>query len=586
MLRKPLATLIESTMLTSPRLSRLSDTSITDVSFNNRPSPRPQAAPGDGAAAVREPLPGLSLATHLLLPVAIFVITLLSIDFARITNLIPIVWPPPALVLAALLRHRFDWRNFGSIVFGAALAIAFANITVGNSPAFAATMTAANIFEAVLAFAALSACGVGAANLCSIRSLLVFVIVAGCVAPMLSATVAVMASGALHGMPWRTMWLNWYPAHALGLIILVPFLVSATAKELRRLDIEHRIGEVATILAFLFFIGAFASYFRVVLFIVVPTILFVTLRLGVVGSTMATLLVALFSCTFVVFGIGQPILTQVLLSDRIMALQIFLALTALWALSIASLLSERDKLLDDLSQANSRLEIESERKSHLVVGLRRHLSVAEERERLRLSHELHDQAGQSLVATILELNEIDALVDGRSRERLHAARKRMEEMGKTLHRIAWELRPPSIDDLGLRKALASYIADWGEQCGTAVDFHCDDLDLDAVPSEIGTAVYRVVQEALTNIVKHARQPANVGVVIRRSGATLQVTIEDDGCGFDVAAAQAKGRGDRGIGIDGMRERLSLIGGTLEIESAADAGTTLFARIALDGLRAA
>jgi signal transduction histidine kinase len=283
-------------------------------------------------------------------------------------------------------------------------------------------------------------------------------------------------------------------------------------------------------------------------------------------------------------GVGHPLLSQPELSDRIFALQAFLAITSFWALPTAALLTERDRLLADLSRANSRLMAESERISHLVIGLRRHLSIVEEKERLRLSYELHDQAGQSLIAAILELNEIEPLIFGPARHRLHLVRKKMEDMGKTLHRIAWELRPPSIDELGLRKALASYIADWGEQCGTEVDFHCDHPELDVVPNEIATALYRVVQEGLTNIVKHAQRPSNVSVVIRRSDATLQLIIEDNGCGFDVGAAGAKNGNHHGLGLDGMRERLSLIGGTLEVESAIGAGTTIFARIALDGQR--
>jgi signal transduction histidine kinase len=250
------------------------------------------------------------------------------------------------------------------------------------------------------------------------------------------------------------------------------------------------------------------------------------------------------------------------------------------------LLTERDRLLNDLSHANRQLTADSENKSNLVTGLRRHLSMAEENERLRLSHELHDQAGQSVVAAILELNEIDSLMSGPAHERLHLVRKKMEEMGKTLHRIAWELRPPSIDELGLRKALASYIAEWGEQCGTDVDFHCDDPKLDEVPNEIATTVYRVVQEGLTNIVKHARRPSDVSVVIRRLETTLQVIIEDNGCGFDIGAGRAKTGNQRGLGLDGMRERLSLIGGTLEVESAVGTGTTIFARVAIDGQRSA
>ena len=107
-----------------------------------------------------------------------------------------------------------------------------------------------------------------------------------------------------------------------------------------------------------------------------------------------------------------------------------------------------------------------------------------------------------------------------------------------------------------------------------------------MPGEIGTTVYRVVQEGLTNIVKHAQQPSNVSVVIRCVNATLQVIIEDNVCGFDVGAMTAKSGRYSGLGLVGLRERLILIGGTLEIESAIGAGTTIFARIALDGQRSA
>jgi signal transduction histidine kinase len=370
------------------------------------------------------------------------------------------------------------------------------------------------------------------------------------------------------------------------MIIVAPFLISVTSPAWYAQHLKQRLAEAGAVLAVVIAVCICATYFRPFIFMIVPAILFATLRFGLVGATLATLLTALIATGFVTAGVGEPLLSRTELSERILALQIILAFTSLWSLPTAALLTERDRLLGDLSLANTQLKVESEKKTHLVIGLRRHLSLAEEKERLRLSYELHDQAGQGLIAAILELNEIDAQVDGAARERLQLVRKKMEDLGKTLHRIAWELRPPSIDELGLRKALASYIADWGEQCDTEADFHCDDPNLDGLSSEIGTAVYRVVQEALTNIVKHAQRPSDVSVVIRRANATLQVIIEDNGCGFDVGAMTVKSGSYRGLGLDGMRERLLLIGGTLEIESAMGTGTTLFARIALDGQRSA
>jgi len=454
----------------------------------------------------------------------------------------------------------------------------------GNNLAVSATQAVANIAEVAIVSAFLSIFKIGASNLTTFRNLLIFIVVAGGVAPLISAIISAAASGSEHGIPWVAVWRNRYPSHALGMIIVAPFLISVTSNAWQALHMRQRLGEATAVLALIIAIGTCASYFRPILFVIPPAILFATVRFGLIGATVATFVTALIASGFVNMGIGQPVLSQSVLSERILALQVLLAITSFWSLPTAALLTERDRLLDVLSHANSQLTAESERKSHLVIGLRRHLSMAEENERLRLSHELHDQAGQSLIAAILELNQIDSLISDAARERLHSVRKKMEEMGKTLHRITWELRPPSIDELGLRRALGSYLADWGEQCGTEVDFHCDDPRLDEVPNEVATAIYRVVQEGLTNVVKHAGQPSSVSVVIWRVDATLHVIIEDNGCGFDVGAATAKSANHRGLGLDGMRERLALIGGTLEIESALGAGTTIFARITLDGQR--
>ena len=547
-------------------------------------------ATGDGAVIAettcnREPA-DLSLAGHVLLPVAVFVVTLSTLDFLLGPNFTATIWPANAIVLVALLRHTRNLHTYGSIIVGSACAIALANAAVGESAASSAIFGLANIFEVAVTLAFLSVLHVNAANLTSFKNLLIFIVIAGGVAPAGSNAVNAMVIGAAHGIPWRTVWLQAYPAHALGMIVVAPFLISVTSREWHELRVRQRAAEAAAIFAFVIAVGICGAYFRPFAFLMVPAILLATLRFGLIGATTANLLTALFTSSFVILNIGEPVLSRSDSSERVLAMQVLLAFTSLWCLPIAALLTERDRLLGDLSLANAQLQAESETKSHLVVGLRRHLSIAEERERLRLSYELHDQAGQGLIAAILELNEIDSLIDGPARERLHLVRKKMEELGKTLHRIAWELRPPAIDELGLRKALASYIADWGERCGTEVDFHCDDQNLDEVPSEVGTTVYRIVQEGLTNIVKHARGPSDVSVVIRRVGATLQVIIEDNGCGFDLSAMTAKPGGYGGLGLDGMRGRLILIGGTLEIESAVGAGTTIFARIALDGQRSA
>ncbi|MFZ3359213.1 MAG: MASE1 domain-containing protein [Xanthobacteraceae bacterium] len=537
--------------------------------------------PASDSEASGEPLPDLSVAQHLLLPVVIFAVSAFTIAVSRYSNLVATLWPANAIMLAFSLCHLRSVTNYASIVLGGCAATALASCIDGNSPALCAILAAANFVEVVSALALLAAFQIGATNLTSFNGVLTFIFLAGGVAPIGSTLISASAYGSAHQIPWPEVWRNWYPGHAVGMIVLVPFLVSVMSKEWQALRIKERYSEALAIFALFIVISICADYFRPIIFIIAPAILLATVRFGVIGATAATFMVSIIASVFVILNIGKPIfLSQPDLSQRIFALQAFLAITAFWSVPTAALLTERDRLLGDLSRANAQLAADSERKSHLVTGLRRHLSLAEENERLRLSHELHDQAGQSLIAAILELNEIDSLTSGPAHVRLHLLRKKMEEMGKTLHRIAWELRPPSIHELGMRKALASHIAEWSEQCGTEADFHCDDPSLDDVPDEIATAVYRIVQEGLTNIVKHAQRPTDVSVVIRRADSTLQVIIEDNGCGFD-AAQGAKSAGRHGLGLDGMRERLSLIGGTLDVESAIGTGTTIFARIALD-----
>ena len=206
--------------------------------------------------------------------------------------------------------------------------------------------------------------------------------------------------------------------------------------------------------------------------------------------------------------------------------------------------------------------------------LRRRIMSAQEEERLRLAHDLHDQTGQGVTAAILELKAIEPLVHEKGLDRVRFLRKQLDELSQMLHRIAWELRPPSIDELGLTNALENYVADWGKKHGINADFHCTDPELDRRSNEIRTTVYRVIQEGLTNVARHARDATNVSVVIGVAEGTLYLAIEDNGRGFDPSATSPR------LGLAGMRERLLLVGGRLAIESSESAGTTIFARIPL------
>jgi PAS domain S-box-containing protein len=210
--------------------------------------------------------------------------------------------------------------------------------------------------------------------------------------------------------------------------------------------------------------------------------------------------------------------------------------------------------------------------------LRRRLMKASEDERLRLARELHDQTGQPLIAATLAAKELERSLDTVGRQKLAKLNGLLDLMGRTLHQVAWELRPASIDELGLTATLNNYVADWSAQIGIEAEFLCDGVDIDHLPDEIRTTLYRTVQESLTNIAKHAVDAKNVSVVIKRAGRSLQLTIDDRGDGFDMIDGPGRPSKKGSLGIPSMRERLGLIGGTLELESSVGFGTTVFARI--------
>jgi signal transduction histidine kinase len=179
---------------------------------------------------------------------------------------------------------------------------------------------------------------------------------------------------------------------------------------------------------------------------------------------------------------------------------------------------------------------------------------------------------------MLDLKGVESFMDEGGRARLRQVRTKMDDIGRTLHRVAWELRPAAINELGLTATLANYVADWSAQFEISADFHCAVPELDRFSNEVRTTMYRVLQEGLTNVAKHAPGSMAVSVVIDRVGASLQLMIEDDGGGFqDVASPETNG----GLGLLGMRERLALIGGELEIETSNGIGTTIYARIPIE-----
>jgi two-component system, NarL family, sensor histidine kinase DevS len=202
----------------------------------------------------------------------------------------------------------------------------------------------------------------------------------------------------------------------------------------------------------------------------------------------------------------------------------------------------------------------------------RRVVEGQELERRRLARELHDETGQALTSILLGLKQVE---EAKTPEEAHEAGVTLRELIvqtlQSVRRLAVELRPKALDDFGLVPALERLGEAFSEQTGIAVDVQ-PNLDSARLPPEIETALYRIVQEALTNVAKHSGA-SRVSVVVTRREGLVTAVVEDDGKGFGAGGGEGEG-----LGLVGMKERVGLLDGRLAIESTEGAGTTVVAEV--------
>jgi PAS domain S-box-containing protein len=211
------------------------------------------------------------------------------------------------------------------------------------------------------------------------------------------------------------------------------------------------------------------------------------------------------------------------------------------------------------------------------------LVFAQEDERRRIAREMHDQFGEQLTALEHRIAALRKACGDRHelRELVEAVDVVAKRLDRDVDQLVWELRPTALDDLGLRAALANYVQDWSQRVGVSAELHTAGLLDERLDTEAETTLYRIAQEALTNVARHAHA-GSVDVILERRGDSVMLIVEDDGVGFE-AGAHRRGHG---FGLIGMQERAALVGATLEIESAAGKGTTILVRMAAPARQAA
>lgn len=238
--------------------------------------------------------------------------------------------------------------------------------------------------------------------------------------------------------------------------------------------------------------------------------------------------------------------------------------------------------IEELASWNQTLETrvaerteELRRQQALTRQLLRRAITAQEEERARLSRELHDEIGQTLTAVQLSLDGLARALpaeEAQTRERLDRARRLTEHALADLRRVIAALRPGVLDQLGLLPAL-SWIADHTlRPLGMKVTIESDGLPK-RLPGEIEIVLFRIAQEAMSNVARHS-QANHLHIRLHRADGRIVMTLTDDGRGFDLSALADGPNHDRGLGLAGMQERASLAGGQVTIESAPGQGTTV------------
>ncbi len=247
--------------------------------------------------------------------------------------------------------------------------------------------------------------------------------------------------------------------------------------------------------------------------------------------------------------------------------------------------TEERRLLGERAAAHEREQQRAEELAREVVirtraearvkSLLERLVTVQEEERRRIARNLHDHLGQQMTALRLSIGALKGheLGVAELRSRLEAIDKIASQIDRDVDFLAWDLRPPTLDDVGLSAALHNVVREWSQTQRVEAEFHAS-ADAIRLATEIESHLYRIVQEALNNVGKHA-QATHVSVLLEYRDKEIVLIVEDDGRGFELDAAATE---RRGMGLTGMEERIALIGGQLEIESSPGKGTTIYARV--------
>jgi signal transduction histidine kinase len=518
-------------------------------------APKMRELPRD-ASAGRE-MPGVRLALNLLL---VGLVCHLSTEVGFAHRLPPhnisSLWPTSAILFSVLVAT--PTRHWWAYVLAGYVPSVTRDVLAGF-PSWALFFIVAGIIEIVYAAVAVRRFAGGLRAFNSLRGLLVYIGAAVVLAPFTAAFVAAASAPENFWFSWRV----WFLSEAVAFVMLAPAILTwmdsaraalAGVSVARCAEASLIAGALVTVCALVFSSPTQGGGSTPALvYLPLPLLLWLAVRFGPVGVNTALLTVASLSISGAVHGYGP--FTGPTANDSVLSLQLFLVTMAIPLMFLATLIEERSA---------------RDRAMRILSG---RLVTAQEEERKHIARELHDEIGQIL--TVVKIN-LEFLSEP---ARQHGAAAGIEACVQNVDRaieqaraLAHDLRPSILDDLGLPAALRWFVDQIPERrlkTHLAVDA-CNGT----LSPEVNTAAFRVAQEAVTNVLRHARA-GNVWVSLASGPSNVELSVRDDGRGFDVMRLRRAPAAS--FGLSSMEERVRLVGGLIEIRTSPGAGTEVWAR---------
>jgi two-component system sensor histidine kinase UhpB len=481
----------------------------------------------------------------------------LSID---VTNGAASVWPASGLLFGVLLlipRRFVPAVLFGSLIGGTA-----ANLGVGFAAATSVGYVLINLGEGLAGTWLVRRYCPDAPRLS--QPLNGFALIAcGVTATLGGALIAATLAAQTSHARWFGVFGTWAGSDATGVVIVTPVILATAGavSELRRPFPRWRLLEALFILALLIVTSAYLYLWkhpsRLDQFanplLILPLIAWAAVRFEATGAAWAVLIVNAFCIWGTALGYG-PVFDLTPSSLVNVVVQARVGVTGMVALSLGAAVGAARRS----AAVHRRLALE--------------LQAAADRERSRLSHELHDEVAQKLAALKMQLQLTDIAPELDRRKSTASSVAIVNELLAEVRAMSHSLRPAPFDEGQLMPALNALAKSEGTRGGITVLIESPDNEL-SLPHDIELVCYRVVREAIANVVKHARA-RNVCVLLDCESNHLTLSVVDDGRGFDVAPTTRQAVRDGHLGLVGMRERLSRVGGTLSVNSTIGQGTTV------------